>query len=74
MHKYHTYLKYFKYIIYINNHYFNHHKYKIFHTNQINIIKNYPTIIKTKIKNYNKKIYKFFEIKKNQPINFLLLF
>lgn len=74
MHRYHACLGYFKYIVYVNDHWFDHHRYEVFHMDQMDIVKNYPTMVKTEMKNYDEGVCKFFEVGRNQPVSFLLLF
>lgn len=74
MHRYHACLGYFKYIVYVNDHCFDHHRYEVFHTDQMDIVKNYPTMVKAEMKNYDEGVCKFFEVGRNQPVSFLLLF
>lgn len=74
MHRYHACLGYFKYIVYVNDHWFDHHRYEVFHTDQMDIVKNYPTMVKAEMKNYDEGVCKFFEVGRNQPVSFLLLF
>lgn len=61
-------------IVSVNDHCFDHHRYEVFHTDQMDIVKNYPTMVKTEMKNYDEGVCKFFEVGRNQPVSFLLLF
>lgn len=40
----------------------------------MDIVKNYPTMVKAELKNYDEGVCKFFEVGRNQPVSFLLLF
>lgn len=74
MDRYHACPGYFKYIVNVNDHCFDHHRYEVFHTDQMDIVKNYPTMVKAEMKNYDEGVCKFFEVGRNQPVSFLLLF
>ncbi|XP_065931470.1 coiled-coil domain-containing protein 180 isoform X4 [Magallana gigas] len=41
--------------------------YEVFHTDQMDIVKNYPTMVKAEMKNYDEGVCKFFEVGRNQP-------
>lgn len=53
---------------------FLYHSYEVFHKDQMDIVKNYPTMVKAELKNYDEGVCKFFEVGRNQPVSFLLLF
>nr|XP_022322526.1 coiled-coil domain-containing protein 180-like isoform X12 [Crassostrea virginica] len=41
--------------------------YEIFHKEQMDIVKNYPTMVKAELKGYDEGVCKFFEVGRNQP-------
>lgn len=41
--------------------------YEVFHKDQMDIVKNYPTMVKAELKNYDEGVCKFFEVGRNQP-------
>ncbi|XP_061169622.1 coiled-coil domain-containing protein 180-like isoform X3 [Saccostrea echinata] len=42
--------------------------YEIFHNEQMDIVKNYPMMVRSELKSYDEGVCKFFEVGRNQPI------
>ena len=45
------------------------YRYEIFHKEQMDIVKNYPTMVKAELKGYDEGVCKFFEVGRNQPVS-----
>lgn len=44
------------------------HRYEVFHKDQMDIVKNYPMMVRDELKDYDEGVCKFFEVGRNQPV------